>query len=447
MKRAAAFLSVVLSLLLAAEALLTTAYAQGGNSGIVLVQERQQGPGIFRFLFRNRPRQEPRQWRIVPQRRQALPREEERPQAARPRRQREANRPRRERRNRPAAPAQPEVAAVEKAANAKRVLVLGDFMAGALAKGLIEAYVQNPNVVVIDKSSGSSGLVRADFHDWPAQVPVLIEAEKPDAVLMLVGANDRQAISTEAGSQAIGSDGWRTAYGARVAVLADALKATGKPIFWAGLAPVRPSAMSRDYSTMNGIVREQLESRGLRYIDVWNGFANEEGRFVAAGPDIGGQSVQLRDSDGLNFTRAGQRKLAYFVEQELAAILGGTAPQLAAIDPLALPDGAEPGGQGPRIGPMVPIEALTTGGDALSAGPESETGASGAVVTAIARRLGGADPVVPPSGRIDSYAWPPPAPASATPASTAIVPAPSMPVLAGPPPALAAPPPVAAPSP
>ena len=89
--------------------------------------------------------------------------------------------------------------------------------------------------------------------------------------------------------------------------------------------------MSRDYSSFNGIVREQLEAKGLRFVDMWNGFADEDGKYVAFGPDVRGQSVQLRADDGLNFTRAGQRKLAYFVEQELNDMFGGTAPLLAAV--------------------------------------------------------------------------------------------------------------------
>ena len=44
-------------------------------------------------------------------------------------------------------------------------------MAGALAKGLADAYRDDPNAMVIDASSGSSGLVRDDYYDWPAKVP------------------------------------------------------------------------------------------------------------------------------------------------------------------------------------------------------------------------------------------------------------------------------------
>ena len=225
--------------------------------------------------------------------------------------------------------AEPVVVAVEKAADAKRVLIVGDFMATALAKGLTDAYAQNANVVVVDRSDGDSGLVRQDHFNWPAELHGVVEAEKPDALLALVGTNDRQPIDTESGSYVLGSDGWTTAYAARIAGFADALKATGKPAFWVGIPPVRRTANARDYSSFNGMVRDQLDEKGVRFIDVWNGFADEDGQFVSVGPDVGGQTAQLRTGDGLNFTRAGQRKLAFFVQQELDDIFG-TAPAVAA---------------------------------------------------------------------------------------------------------------------
>jgi hypothetical protein len=165
--------------------------------------------------------------------------------------------------------------------------------------------------------------------------------------------------------------------------------------------------MSRDYSAFNSIVREQLEAKGIRFIETWNGFADAEGKYVAVGPDVGGQSVQLRSSDGLNFTRAGQRKLAFFVEQELNALLGGAAPQLAAVDAAGTP------GENPLISGMIPIESLGAAGNALSSGaPEKDRGI---VAAAISKRIAGEEDNSPPVGRADNYIWPPPPPPVAAP--------------------------------
>jgi uncharacterized protein len=327
----------------------------------------------------------------------------------------------------PAAPTPREVAAVEKAADAKRAMVVGDFMASGLAKGLAEAYRDNPNVVVIDATSGSSGLVRNDFYDWPGKLPGLVADQSPDVILVMIGANDRQTIQTDAGAQALGTDGWRAAYAARVVAFADVLKATGKPVLWAGLVPVSSSLMSRDYSSFNGIMREQLEAKGFPFIDIWNGFADDEGKYVDVGPDVDGQSVQLRASDGLNFTKAGQLKLAYFMQQQLNDILGGNVPQIAAADAAAA---AEGGPNAPKIGPMVPLDALDlAGADALSFG-DSEQGAEAATISA---RLSDTSTEPPPAARVDSYVWPPepaaaapaPAPDAAAPTPDAAAPAPA----------------------
>jgi hypothetical protein len=403
----AALLAVII---VATEVLVPSALAQSAPQEIVVAQNNS-GPGnFFRRLFRRQGPQPQREFQ-----RPVFPGFEAPERFVRPRR---------ERRPRQTAPAEPEVAAVEKAPDAKRALVVGDFMAAALAKGLGETYRENANVVVIDASSGASGLVRNDYYDWPARLPEIVAEQKPDAILVMVGGNDRQGIATPTGDQPFGTEGWRTAYASRVAALADALKATGKPVLWGGLVPVEPSAMSRDYSAFNGIVREQLEAKGLKFVDMWNGFADEEGKYVAVGPDIRGQSVQLRSDDGLNFTRAGQRKLAYFVEQDLTDIFGGNAPQLATTD-AGVPSTSMDAATAALIGPMVSIDALDLqGGDDLS--QRITRGAQrGEVATQVSARLAEDDSELPPAGRADSFVWPLPPPPK-------VVEPPTLPVARGP---------------
>jgi hypothetical protein len=389
----AAILAVAIGAMLAGDIVAPLAYAQ--SSGEIVVAQNNHGPGgFFRRLFGGNRRRQQRQELPQPRRDfQIFPGLEE-PEQQRPER--------RERRARTAAPQPREVAAVEKAENAKRALVVGDFMATALAKGLAETYRENANVVVIDATSGSSGLVRQDYFDWPGKLAEIVTEQKPDAILVMIGGNDRQTLD---GSLELGSDAWRTAYTQRVAALADALKATGKPVIWGGLVSVESSAMSRDYSSFNGIVREQAEAKGLRFVDMWNGFADEDGKYVSFGPDVRGQSVQLRADDGLNFTRAGQRKLAYFVEQQLNDMFGGIGSLIATVGP-----GAEGGIIDARIGPMQTLDALSLmGGDDLARGVTSSRD-RGKVAADIAARITQADATPPPKGRADSYTWPPPTP-------------------------------------
>ncbi|MGQ7791546.1 SGNH/GDSL hydrolase family protein [Faunimonas sp. B44] len=442
------------------------ALAQGNPQYVIVpAPQQERRPGIFRFLFGNRREQPPAvqapppgyvirpvqpgqlQTRRPPPVKAAPKKEPVR--SAKPKRQG----PSPSQRTAAAPAAAPRVAATPKAEDAKKLLVIGDFMAKGLADGLEAAFAENPKIVVASASNGSSGLVRDDFYDWPAELPKIVEAEKPDAIAVMIGGNDRQTLRTEQGSLAMGSDGWPLAYGGRIDALAKSVAATGKPAFWVGLVPVRSPAMSRDYSSFNGIYREKLEPTGITFVDVWNGFADEDGKFVPSGPDVKGQTVQLRTDDGLNFTRAGQRKLAFFLERDVERVLLGSSAEVAALHPgeaavaaigpgeaSATPETSPPaersapaatgapaeppasasapaqaGEEAPRsvppakkepvISPMASIDTVPVRvGEELSKAAPPEANRAGGLSIETIRGEGSS---ARPARRVDDYAWPP----------------------------------------
>src|SRR6202045_1656810 len=80
----------------------------------------------------------------------------------------------------------------------RNVLVLGDAMADWLAYGLEDAYAEQPEMGVIRKHKTVSGLIRyqpkGDPADWPAAAKGILATEKPDAIVIMLGLNDRLAI-------------------------------------------------------------------------------------------------------------------------------------------------------------------------------------------------------------------------------------------------------------
>ncbi|WP_163110695.1 DUF459 domain-containing protein, partial [Acinetobacter baumannii] len=77
-------------------------------------------------------------------------------------------------------------------------LVLGDNLAEWLAFGIERAFEDVPEIGVTDKTRLSSGLVRAEFHDWAKAIPdILAHESKVDFIVMMLGSNDRQAIRVE----------------------------------------------------------------------------------------------------------------------------------------------------------------------------------------------------------------------------------------------------------
>nr|WP_324288587.1 hypothetical protein [Hoeflea alexandrii] len=134
---------------------------------------------------------------------------------------------------RSAAPAPEPV--VEKLENARKILLVGDFLAGGTADGLSAAFAQAPGVVVVDRSNGSSGLVRDDYYDWPGEARGIVEEVQPSIIVVQLGSNDRQQMLVNGEREAVRSPNWLAEYERRTRSLIDALGGRNTPLLWIGL--------------------------------------------------------------------------------------------------------------------------------------------------------------------------------------------------------------------
>src|SRR6266404_5664614 len=80
----------------------------------------------------------------------------------------------------------------------RRILVLGDAMADWLAYGLEDAYAEQPEMGVVRKHKTVSGLIKyqpkGDPADWAAAAKGILATEKADAIVVMLGLDDRMAI-------------------------------------------------------------------------------------------------------------------------------------------------------------------------------------------------------------------------------------------------------------
>lgn len=218
------------------------------------------------------------------------------------------------------------------------VLVVGDFLGAGLAEGLKEAYAESPGVRIVDRTNGSSGFVRDDFYNWNAKIVPILEEVEPKIVVVMIGSNDRQQIVVDGERAEPRSEAWTREYKRRVKSFIAAIRQPRLPLVWTGLPPFKSSRMSSDMLAFNDIYKRMVEDAGGAFVDIWEGFVDENGNFVFNGPDINGQRAQLRGSDGINLTRAGKRKVAFYVEKPLNKMLGGAAsPDIGELDIEALP--------------------------------------------------------------------------------------------------------------
>ncbi|MEM8750337.1 MAG: SGNH family hydrolase [Pseudomonadota bacterium] len=300
-------------------------------------------------------------------------------------------------------------AAVEKSDDAKKVLVVGDFFAGGLADGLADAMADQANIVVVDRSKALSGFVRDDIVDWSQTLPKLIEEEKPSYIIAMVGANDRQMIKGGGKRLKRRTPEWDEEYKARTTALGEALKTSGIRYSWVGLPPVRFKGMSKDYLFFNENYAAAAASETGQFIDVWDGFSDADGNYSRSGPDIQGQITLLRRKDGINLTKAGRRRLAFYVESIVTNTLGGdtAVAGVTGLDSGAvLPKSEEYDPQKTRRTIVVRLNDPSADGAAELAGDVSTKKQPAAVPREpiISR------PVASPTrrvGRVDDYAWPP----------------------------------------
>jgi hypothetical protein len=224
---------------------------------------------------------------------------------------------------------------IEKAAGATRLAVFGDSMATDVAKALDRFYAEDPNIVIIDQAVGDSGIVRVDYFDWPKKIGETIAENNFDIAVFVVGINDRQKMSLDGQSYPSLSPEWMAEYSNRVASIVRQLRAANKPTIWVGLPPMEAPKFGQTMIQVNEIDRLAAFGGGAEFLDIFDKFATEEGKYTRNGPDLNGNNVRMRKDDGIHFSTAGADKLAFYLNQSLRNYYrGGGTVGVAVADPL-----------------------------------------------------------------------------------------------------------------
>ena len=268
-----------------------------------------------------------------------------------------------------------------------------------LGYGLEEVFADAPEIGIVRKIRPYSGLVRYEAHndalEWPQALKDTLATEKPKVIVVMLGLNDRQTLrerigqapqksitgqnetatapsSAEPGQQGSGpahsaatappaaapaasdasrqvqtvsydfhTDKWAEAYGKRIDEMIAALKTNGVPVLWIGLPAIRGTRTIGDISYLNELYRKRAEKAGITYVDIWDGFVDDQGQYTVQGPDFEGQIRRLRSSDGVHFTKYGAEKLAHYIEHDVRRALKRGIP-------VAVPGSDEPNAKVPE---------------------------------------------------------------------------------------------------
>jgi uncharacterized protein len=201
--------------------------------------------------------------------------------------------------------------------------VTGDSISEFLAQGLKDTMVEKPEIGIIKHSNSSSGIVREDYFNWNTTLRSITNdpAAKVDVLVMMIGSNDRQQLRDDAGSHEFRSERWQEIYVKRLDDMMTIAREKRIAMIWVGMPVMQSARLSADMLYLNGLFRERAARNGVSYVDIWDGFLNDQGQYASIGPDVNGTIVRLRTADGVHMTKAGARKLAFFVSKEIENVL------------------------------------------------------------------------------------------------------------------------------
>jgi hypothetical protein len=177
-------------------------------------------------------------------------------------------------------------------------------------------------------------LARPDVFNWMDQYPAMLGSEKPDVVIVAIGANDGQSFVVGGKVVLFGTEEWRKTYQSRVAAFLTMIESTGARVLWVGLPPMRSLPFNQRISFVNRIAYTvvSLDPKASWWSTAaFVGDASGSYREFEQLPN--GTSVRLRAPDGIHFAEEGASAMTAALIKWLDPSLdgaGGARRQLTA---------------------------------------------------------------------------------------------------------------------
>jgi hypothetical protein len=106
-------------------------------------------------------------------------------------------------------------------------------------------------------------------------------------------------------------------------------------VVWVGLPPMEAPSYGAAMTQIGGLQRLASLANGAEFVDIYERFLDDSGNYSAYGPNLNGERVLMRKSDGIHLTSAGADKLAFYVSQSIGNFYVGGGVGIEIADPLA----------------------------------------------------------------------------------------------------------------
>ncbi len=190
----------------------------------------------------------------------------------------------------------------------QRVVALaGDsMMAVGLSATLMRQVAGNGHLRIVKTFRSGTGLARPEVFNWMDEYPAMLGAEKPEVVIVAIGANDAQGFVVDGKVLAFASDAWEKVYQQRVASYLAMVSAGGARVVWMGLPPMRIPVYDEKMATLNRICYTVVSQSPQAVW--WNPtpfVGDEAGRYREYLTLANGRSMRIRAADGIHLSDEG----------------------------------------------------------------------------------------------------------------------------------------------
>jgi len=217
----------------------------------------------------------------------------------------------------PVVPPGPPALVSPTAAHPLTLLSIGDSIGEDLGFGLGDVFSTDPVVRVLQYALEDTGLARTDYYNWPANLAVDLHRYHPEIVVVMLGANDAQALYLSGTTYLSfgtpsAAPGWWRVYTARVALVMEEATDAGAHVMWVGLPPMGPGSTVPSWfpQRLNKIFYVEARAHpGVTYFSAAKVLTNKKGGFTEY-MMIGGSEQAIRSSDGVHLLNAGYDLLA-----------------------------------------------------------------------------------------------------------------------------------------
>lgn len=201
-----------------------------------------------------------------------------------------------------------------------RILLVGDSIGNNLGYGMLGQLNTTGGLKFSLKAKASTGLSNSWFYNWPANLSAMLRAEKPNLVIVLIGANDRQNMKVGTKTLTYPTVAWQTAYKSQVSRMTKLATDAGSYVLWVGMPISKPYNYNQGMKVINAQFRSVVPTMsGATFVPLWNITADASGNYRQFA-SVNGVRTKIRGDDGIHFTGDGQSVIGTFIIDKVASV-------------------------------------------------------------------------------------------------------------------------------